>query len=570
MEAANALASHLRTNPQDAHRPSSDLARQFGLPGEFVKSVIAGVHRPQAPTTARVAISFRFLRRAMDSTMASFDRAIAKPISFVVWTTLVGVVGVLGLLAIGQRASNSGRFATIPELAFFLVVALHMAAYYRLRMSRHALYGGLALFLTISPFLWIMLGWGPNGGAPLVVKIVAATFGMFVMGAVYAGIGSLMAVLGAYRAIRVKDRANLSLSRQELLERYFELQARLQSHGDPLASRPNVFEWEPALVFRRNPYAVAIGLGVFLRIVTVAIGSNSMIQSQGSSAWQMVALFLSGLVSFAALLVFVAIGFFSESFAKAMAAAIAYAAAWYATLALPAPGFGMVKLSAAFHRPETYLVLSLELATAAIASMGALVQGRAQRDRDVLANEPAAVLAEMVQIQWRLADRTTTVCVMVVDAAKSSEMKSQQDPLAIEYSFREYQDWLEAESKPFGGRIHSTAGDGAVVAFGDPRNAMIVARNIQRGLAGFNARANRLKLPFRLRIGLHSGSVAGNLEDVEFTEIIDIAAHVESTAPIGGIAVTEAVARELENPPTNTLGRLVDGHSILIVGPEDV
>jgi class 3 adenylate cyclase len=197
--------------------------------------------------------------------------------------------------------------------------------------------------------------------------------------------------------------------------------------------------------------------------------------------------------------------------------------------------------------------------------LGAVVQSRAIKETNLQRNDQATLLAEMVRIQWKLSNEVATMCVMVVDAAKSSEMKADADPLAVEYVFREYQEWIEAISVQRGGRVHSTAGDGAVVAFNSSGLALSAARKIQTDVFQFNKDVNRLSQPFRLRIGLHSGEIAGDIHQVQFTEVIDIAAHIESVCPVGGIAVTDEVAQSLPEEPFIALNNVVDGHKVLLV-----
>ncbi|HTQ08595.1 MAG TPA: adenylate/guanylate cyclase domain-containing protein, partial [Fimbriimonadaceae bacterium] len=187
---------------------------------------------------------------------------------------------------------------------------------------------------------------------------------------------------------------------------------------------------------------------------------------------------------------------------------------------------------------------------------------KAARETNLQRNDQATLLAEMVRIQWKLSNEAASVCVMVVDAAKSSEMKAAADPLTVEYSFREYQEWIENVSAEHGGRVHSTAGDGAVVAFTDCEQALVAARDLQRDVSRFNRTVNRLSMPFRLRIGLHTGEVAGDINKIQFTEVIDIAAHIEKACPIGGIAVTDAVAEKLAADYFRDLEAEIDGHRV--------
>jgi class 3 adenylate cyclase len=194
-----------------------------------------------------------------------------------------------------------------------------------------------------------------------------------------------------------------------------------------------------------------------------------------------------------------------------------------------------------------------------------VVQNRAAKEVSLQRNDQATLLAEMVRIQWKLSNEAAAVCVLVVDAAKSSEMKASADPLAVEYVFREYQEWLEAICNAREGRVHSTAGDGAVVAFHTCGLALSAARRIQTDLFQFNKDVNRLQQPFRLRIGLHTGEIIGDINEVQFTEVIDIAAHIESACPIGGIAVTDDVVQRLPDEQFVDLDVMVDGHRVYLV-----
>jgi class 3 adenylate cyclase len=183
----------------------------------------------------------------------------------------------------------------------------------------------------------------------------------------------------------------------------------------------------------------------------------------------------------------------------------------------------------------------------------------------LLAKDDAATLmAELLQIQYALSEDQAEVCVLVVDAAKSSMMKATIDPLIVEYSFRAYQAWIVTVCARHAGRVYTSTGDGAIVAFGTCGEALFAAYELQEDVARFNREENRLKSPFLLRIGLHVGAVVAGLEKVEFTQVIDIAAHVEHVAPIGGVALTDAVVQRLAGYHFDPLLDDVDGHRVLV------
>jgi class 3 adenylate cyclase len=81
----------------------------------------------------------------------------------------------------------------------------------------------------------------------------------------------------------------------------------------------------------------------------------------------------------------------------------------------------------------------------------------------------------------------------------------------------------------------------------------------------FNTITNRLPSSFRVRIGIHTGHVSAQLAEVPFSELIDIAAHVEKEAPVGGIAVTQSVADSLGDERVTALKEPVDGINVYLV-----
>jgi class 3 adenylate cyclase len=143
-------------------------------------------------------------------------------------------------------------------------------------------------------------------------------------------------------------------------------------------------------------------------------------------------------------------------------------------------------------------------------------------------------------------------------------MKSLADPWTVEYSFREYQTFLEKIVHEQGGSVIATAGDGAVAEFPTVYQAYNAARRIQTEIENFNRKVNKLERAFRLRVGMHMGPVTGSINDVEFSAVIDIAAHVQGAAPIGGIALTGIVAEHLRDEPLAQLAEPVDGQTIFL------
>lgn len=165
------------------------------------------------------------------------------------------------------------------------------------------------------------------------------------------------------------------------------------------------------------------------------------------------------------------------------------------------------------------------------------------RDRNVARQD---LLKQLVDLQEQLREGQQTATFLSLDVVGSTKMKLGSDPLAVEFTFTEYHQFVERIAEKHFGKIHSTAGDGITVAFEHPQNAFNAARQIQTGLVEFNAFRNKLDQPVQLRAGIHTGQVlapeAGNMSSINFASVIDIAAHLQKECPIGGVAVSDAAS----------------------------
>lgn len=164
------------------------------------------------------------------------------------------------------------------------------------------------------------------------------------------------------------------------------------------------------------------------------------------------------------------------------------------------------------------------------------------------AKERQELLHQLLEIQDRLRSDEKFVTFLSVDIVGSTRMKSESDPISIEFTFNEYHKFVESVAFRHGGRVHSTAGDGVTVAFEDPKQAYAGARALLAGLFEFNAFRNRIGKPIELRAGLHTGSVLApgqDIKSVNFAHVIDIAAHMQKVAPVGCLAVSDATATYL-------------------------
>ena len=159
------------------------------------------------------------------------------------------------------------------------------------------------------------------------------------------------------------------------------------------------------------------------------------------------------------------------------------------------------------------------------------------------------LLRQLNQLQDKLSSGMQFMTFLSVDIVGSTRMKEGADPLAVEYTFNEYHEFVSRVAQKYGGRVHNTAGDGLTCAFEHPQHAFAAAKNIQAGIIELNTLRNRIGTPIVLRCGIHVGPVmtpaGGDVSSVNFAHVIDIASHLQKAAPPGGIAVSEAAVAQI-------------------------
>lgn len=157
--------------------------------------------------------------------------------------------------------------------------------------------------------------------------------------------------------------------------------------------------------------------------------------------------------------------------------------------------------------------------------------------------ERQELLRQLVQLQDKLRSGEQSMTFLALDIVGSTKMKAHADPLSVEFTFTEYHRFVENIAKRYGGRVHSTAGDGVTCAFSHPQQAFGAARNIQTGIVELNTFRNKIGIPIVLRAGIHTGSVntptPQDITSLNFAHVIDVAAHLQKHCPPGGVAVSE-------------------------------
>ena len=571
------LAAYFRQHPAALDEAPESIAQATGATVETVRSLLS--ERPSVDRQ-RLKSGTQSFYHAAREVVHAFDRLLKYPMLFIGVTFGLVLVALWLIPSATTRSTANGGFMftigqAVQVAAFGMMLLLHMACYFRIGMVRYALMGGGLISVSSFLLLSIQILMSPRSTAaristPAMIALLA--LGMLVMGALYAGLGTGASLLGAYRRLRREELAKRKRTRQELLQRLFEVEEALTRSESEAPDQPRLVD-----LFRgvaKNVWWYAIGGGAFWTLAFAGAASifpDLLRQADGRNT-SIYAPFIGIIISGGSMATQIFLAYLTGRPVRAILVSLLYTASGVAINLLPIGAFGLRFV--VDNQASYYASGVLAIMTGLFAGLGAMVEERAYLARRRGQNAPEMLLTEMIELRRALNRGEQHRCVMVVDAARSSVMKSKSDPLVAEWSFRAYQEFITAQVTQNGGRIHSTAGDGAIAVFDGAENAYSCARSIQTHIADFNQNVNRLKDPFRLRIGLHCGVVSGELEEVQFAAVIDIAAHIEAASQIGGIAVTASIAEQLPDHRFAELNVTIDEQKVLLalnptLDPED-
>lgn len=156
------------------------------------------------------------------------------------------------------------------------------------------------------------------------------------------------------------------------------------------------------------------------------------------------------------------------------------------------------------------------------------------------------LLQQLQDIQEKLKSDEMLVTFLSVDIVGSTRIKSENDTLMVEFTFNEYHKFVESVVERYGGKVHSTAGDGVTCVFESPQMGYAAGRALLAGLFEFNGYRNKLNKQIEVRAGVHTGSAHApgqTMTNVNFAHVIDVSAHMQKAGDPGTLVVSETTAQ---------------------------
>ena len=140
-----------------------------------------------------------------------------------------------------------------------------------------------------------------------------------------------------------------------------------------------------------------------------------------------------------------------------------------------------------------------------------------------------------------------TLTVMMCDIEGFTPLLDRCEPGKLLHHLNLYMDILSNSIYAHGGEIDKFLGDGLLAFFRSPIDAVHAACDIQKQIKIFNKlQINGLEIPLPTRIGIATGKVLlakiGTMVRKEYTLIgdrVNVAARLQSIAPVGGLAMDE-------------------------------
>lgn len=148
-----------------------------------------------------------------------------------------------------------------------------------------------------------------------------------------------------------------------------------------------------------------------------------------------------------------------------------------------------------------------------------------------------------------------------VDVVNSYGMKAESTRADhIVLSFERFRSFVGEVVQESAGHVLNSNGDELMCYFESPLDAVRASARILDRLPGFNERMNLLGVPFRFRLGIHTGRCLVDLDQgVAYSSVLDVAGHLQKLAEPDSLLVSQhtldALPDELPFEPAGEMER---------------
>jgi len=154
---------------------------------------------------------------------------------------------------------------------------------------------------------------------------------------------------------------------------------------------------------------------------------------------------------------------------------------------------------------------------------------------------------------------SATGSFMDIDVVGSYRMKQEAPrPAHIIVAFERFRAFVERTVTEFEGQVLNSNGDELMCFFDSTLLSVRAASQILARLDVFNLNENVLPMPFRFRIGIHTGtSLVDRERGVAYSPVLDIAGHLQKLAETNGLLISRDTLEALpEGLPFASAGML--------------
>lgn len=155
--------------------------------------------------------------------------------------------------------------------------------------------------------------------------------------------------------------------------------------------------------------------------------------------------------------------------------------------------------------------------------------------------------------------RTRVLTIVLTDLCGWTARQSRASRQEIEADVRRHRALLEPIFVAYGGRIVKSLGDGFLVAFESPTDAVHASVHVQQALRDANASGRGDVEPQQVRVAVSTGEVTEDDAGDVFGEPVNLAARLEEVAEPGTVLLTEATFLSMNRNeiPAMSVGRRV-------------